>query len=345
MTMGLFNVESVNDIAEAINEQGVTGTFTVDEMGDAVREIEVGGGGVDVDTELSISSDKQRTTGAVTLTSELTGSDYVGVSDVNLNGHLENATVKFYKMNGATPNPSVDTLLNSSITNNNGIATCNTTIDSNSSFYTVFEGLSGKYPSSQSSIVNVEYINYLFYDECNSATGLSNYAWYDVASGSTATMTYDSTENAYKLQGNYRYYGVYEITALNNLDNYKLQADVKVTSSSAFNQVGFLIHSQNGGDMSTYRLRGDSKLETWNRVNDAEYENTILNRSMVNTWITLKLTKQGTNFNLKAYDGTTELVSYNWTIPNYSNPRIGILKHTEKSSQIGYVKNIIAESI
>ena len=73
----------------------------------------------------------------------------------------------------------------------------------------------------------------LFYDTCNNAEGLSNYgSVYSFEGNSNASMTYDSTMNAYKLQNTGRGTKAYPIPVLQGCTKLKLSAEVYIPSTA-----------------------------------------------------------------------------------------------------------------
>lgn len=109
---------------------------------------------------------------------------------------------------------SLFTSIDTSITNSDGVATCDTNITANSSFYSVFNGING-IQSKTSNIVNVEMKLILFYD--SGVTGSAN-TNYTVKSGalhettSTGTKIYSTTYSDGYYVANQVVTGDFEIT-------------------------------------------------------------------------------------------------------------------------------------
>lgn len=228
-----------------------------------------------------------------------------------------------------------------------GVVTCDVVLPTTSTIYCGFLGTSD-YQACISNSVSIEVLSYLFYDACDSSDNIDHYVEASISQRQSilahALMTYDSTENAYRLIGQSPYFVMEEIPELNGLDNYAISADMKVASTNAFNQIGIGIHEEgNQNNTYMYRIRGDSKVQTL--IEGMSQESTIYSSSTQNIWFTMKVTKQGTNFNLELSKDGNIVKTYDWTIPTFNNPRCGIIKQTEQSSQISYVKNIVVEAL
>lgn len=183
MTQGLITEQYVKDIADAIRfKNNENKSYYPSEMAEAIMNIPTGGGGLDLSTELVLSSDKTSTTGEVTLTAVLTANyDDLTPSDVDLHGYLEGATINFYDEN--------DTLLYSSITNKNGVVTANIVLTKSITVYCRFDGTSD-YQECISNAVSIHKKSYLFYDDCSSSDTLSNYETYiAIRNGTSVYLT------------------------------------------------------------------------------------------------------------------------------------------------------------
>ena len=191
----------------------------------------------------------------------------------------------------------------------------------------------------------------LFEDACSSASGLSNYGSSVAVRGSssTMTMTYDSTENAYKCQGSNNYYAMIPIPVLNDEDGYVLSADVKGQSISA-NAIGLCLDNRNDTTSYSYAVW----LESLNKVVGKQFslnsdgavnQHTGLSLSASN-WYRMELTVDGTSLTGKLYDGDTVLVTDSTTL-TVENRQVGIFLITQNgtTNSTCYVKNIKAESL
>lgn len=345
MVLKLYNETDINNIAKAINNKGISGKFTVGEMADAVMEIE--SGGVEPTTSLVLNSNKVKTTGNVTLTAQLMTDRYYSSDDVSENGFVEGATVTFYKMLGSTPNPSIDSAISTSITNSSGVAICDTTITANSTLYATY---GGDFQSATSNNVNVEYISYLFYDSCSSSTGLTNYDLpVNVEGGdATATITYDSSMNAYKLTSINSGVKVYPIKQLDYEDNFKLSLELNITSSNSLCLgLGIL-----GSNNSYFGFILDNGRFCGHRFdNDRWRENYIFDYpTYYNDWLKLELqVTNGVNViaTFKNLDGTVIATTSQTLSSSYHSQSKNkfCLDIGYSSSRYGYVRNIIAEAI
>lgn len=154
MVKGLITEQYLKDIGDAIREKtGENSVYYPSEMADKILSIQTGGGGLDLETSIILSSDVETTTtGNVTLNGILKANyDDLTPADIDLDGYLKNAPVKLYN--------SDDELLDTQLTDNNGVVTFNETITEDTTFYAQFDGTSD-YNSCESNEVTVEYINW-----------------------------------------------------------------------------------------------------------------------------------------------------------------------------------------
>lgn len=342
MSKVLITEQYLSDIGEAIRVKSRSNeVFYPSEMADAILNIPTGSGGLNLNTSLVLVADTLETRGPVTLTATLKADyDDISPTDIDLHGFLSGATVTFYDDEG--------TSLYTGITNNNGIVTLDLVINSDITIYCSFSGTSD-YNECTSNNVTIIKKSYLFYDTCDSDININHYVESSISQRNStpahALITYDSTENAYRLIGQSPYFVMEEIPELNGLDNYVISADMKVSSTSAFNQIGFGIHEDGNQNITyVYRIRGDNKVQTIIE-NGSVGETTIYSNSTSNIWFTMKVTKQGNNFNLELLKDGNTVNTYNWTIPTFTNARCGFIKQTEQSYQMSYIRNIVAEAL
>lgn len=193
----------------------------------------------------------------------------------------------------------------------------------------------------------------LFEDDCSSASGLSDYgnSHYLKNSSASATLSYDSGMNAYKILGNtIDGFADIPIPSLDGEDDYTIEAEFYTTDSSTKGQSGFVIYdsSDTGGNGTMYRdiasINRCGVLKFVNGSENAESGNSQQSSLPVyNNWYKLKLEINGTSVKgtwLKTDD--TEIYSHTYTTPTYSNIRIGLATLTWSNPY--YVRNIKAVS-
>lgn len=191
----------------------------------------------------------------------------------------------------------------------------------------------------------------LFEDDCSSSSGLSNYGSSVAVRGSssTMTMTYDSTENAYKCQGSNNYYAMIPIPILNDEDEYVISADFKGQSINA-NAIGFCLDNRNDTTSYSYAVW----LEAMNKVVGKQFslnvdgtvnQHTGLSLSTSN-WYRMELTVNGDSLTGKLYDGDTVLATDTTTL-TVDNRQVGIFLLTQNgtTNSTCYVKNIKATTL
>ena len=236
--------------------------------------------------------------------------------------------------------------LSTGITNNDGVAEVTVTGISGTVTFTCTY-------SNVSDTCSVVYSTYLFYDECTSATGLSNYGSSVLIRGTNAaiTLTYDSTENAYKLVGTGNYFAMIPIPTLNDEDEYTITANIKGQNKS-FNGIGFCL--DNRSDTTSYSQAAwmevyGKKLsyKQFKVSSDGTYKSGSVSSLAGDTWYKIEMTVNGSSLSGKLYDsGGTELTSLSSTL-SVSNKQMGIFLQCESGStnSVCYVKEIKAESL
>jgi hypothetical protein len=232
------------------------------------------------------------------------------------------------------------------ITNSQGIASVTV---SNISTATTF---TASY-SNVSDTCSVTYATYLFYDKCNSSSGLSEYGSSVLVRGSNATitMTYDSTENAYKLSGMGNYHAMIPIPALNDKDEYKITAEFK-GQNQKFNVIGFFL--DNRSDTTSYGL--DYALDVYDKYlhsrlyrvsSDGSEESTTISSLSGNTWYKLEYIVDGSTLTGTMYNMSNNQLATKTRTRSISNKQMGLFLFCEggATNSIGYVRNIKAESL
>lgn len=227
-------------------------------------------------------------------------------------------------------------------TNSNGVATATISFSGSTTLTATIGGASDT--------ATIVISSYLFYDTCSSATGLSNYGS-SVAvrgSGSSMTMSYDSTENAYKCSGSGNWYSIIPISVLNDEDEYVIEADFKIQNISE-NGIGLCIDNRNDSTSNSYAcwIEGGSgkyigkqfNLNTDGTVN----QHYGLNLSS-SKWYRIEMIINGTSLTGNLYDGDT-LISTDSTTLTVNNSQMGIFLMTQNgtTNSACWVKNIKAE--
>ena len=194
----------------------------------------------------------------------------------------------------------------------------------------------------------------LFEDACDSASGLSNYGSSECVRGSNATitMTYDSTENAYKLSGTGNYHAMIPISVLNDEDNYTIEAQFKA-QNILYNICGFYLDNRN--DTTSYGL--DYAINVYNSElhsrlyrlssDGTEQRVTATTTLSANTWYKIKYTVDGNSLTGELYDGEGNLLATCTRTQEISNRQMGLFLFCENgaTNSTCYVKNIKAKSI
>ena len=214
---------------------------------------------------------------------------------------------------GATVTLSDGTSVYKGITNSSGVATFSLTGLSSSGTYTCSYG-------NVSDTCTVTVVNYLFYDECNSATGLSNYgSVYPVENNTNATITYDSTMNAYKISSTGGGTKVFPITALTGLTSLHLEAEFYLPSTTHNNtSCGLEVVGTNHTSWGTVQNKVHNLYGYHIFRNNSFVKNTTAkNGANLDKWIRFKIDIDGVNvtYSFEQLDGT---VIYQSTTLNLS---------------------------
>ena len=197
--------------------------------------------------------------------------------------------------------------------------------------------------------------NIIFQDDCSSSTGLSNYTFQEIESGTcTGTLTYDSTMNAYKMSSTSGGVKMWCINDLNGLTQLKLTLELYLPSSvGSDSAVSCEAATTTKSSVGLYIEKSSTKLHYHRFQNSTWKENMVISNSggSKNTWLKVVMTINGTSLNTKVFNGDTQLVSNDYTLSNTSSdfntssyrrygPGIGW-----SNGAIGYVRNIKAESL
>jgi hypothetical protein len=161
---------------------------------------------------------------------------------------------------------------------------------------------------------------YLCYDACDSASGLSNYgSVYSVENNTNATITYDSTMNAYKISNTGGGAKLFPITALTGLTSLHLEAEFYLPSTTNRNtSCGLEVVGTNHTSWGTVQNKVDNLYGYHIFRNNSFVENvTAKSGANLNEWIRFKIDIDGVNvtYSFEQLDGT---VIYQSTTLNLS---------------------------
>ena len=193
----------------------------------------------------------------------------------------------------------------------------------------------------------------IFEDACSSATGLSNYGSSVVVRGTnaSATIEYDSTENAYKISGTGNYFAGIPIDPLKDVDNFKLTAEMKCATNSGDCQIGFYTRDYTDTTKQAYstHLLGDARYR-WFYVTpsaNGSYQAISTSSAHYSSYTKMEWIVEGTSIQMNIYD-SNDTVAYTITkdTTTYSKHEFGFWIDTEKGTSYAcYVRNIKAESL
>lgn len=195
--------------------------------------------------------------------------------------------------------------------------------------------------------------SYLFYDACDSATGLSNYGSSVVVRGTnaSASISYNSSENAYEISGTGNYFAGIPITPLNGEDNFKITAEMKCGVNSGDCQIGFYTRDSSDTSKQAYSTHflGDTRYRWFYVTPGANGSYSAINTSVAgySTYQKMEWIVEGTSIKMNIYD-SNDTVAYTITKDrvNYTNKEYGLWVDTERGTNYKvYVKNIKAEAL
>ena len=193
----------------------------------------------------------------------------------------------------------------------------------------------------------------IFEDACSSATGLSNYGSSVVVRGTNASATigYDSTENAYKISGTGNYFAGIPIDPLKDVDNFKLTAEMKCSQNSGDCQIGFYTRDYTDTTKQAYstHLLGDARYRWFYVTPSANGSFQAVNTSSAHysSYTKMEWIVEGTSIKMNIYDSNDD-VAYTITkdTASYDKHEFGFWIDTERGTSYKvYVKNIKAESL
>ena len=192
-----------------------------------------------------------------------------------------------------------DSSLYTGLTNSTGKAEITVSVSSTTTFTCNY--------SNVSDTCQVAVSSYIFYDACDSATGVSQYGNPIPISSSTTTsyLEYNSTENAYLVHANGDW-GAIPIPDIAGLDNYKVTAQFKARSNNAASQAGFSFIEYGSTNNLCFRMYTTNCNSV---VNDSNQQSIGTPSVGVNSrWFEMSVTKQGMSFTCTVTDTVTDAV-------------------------------------
>ena len=201
--------------------------------------------------------------------------------------------------------------------------------------------------------IKITKLDYLFYDKCDSATGLSNYGEIIRVEGThyTATMEYDSDINSYELTSTSSFPKIYPITALNTLDNIQISMETRISSVvETKTGIGLAIIGSNNACVGTINSKEMGIMR--HKFNNYQWQGNDDNLGPFtsNIWIKQILTRQGNNLINKfvKLDGT-EITTITYTLDsnfnNQSDIKYGIDIGWYNKGSYAFVREIKAISL
>ena len=195
--------------------------------------------------------------------------------------------------------------------------------------------------------------NIIFQDDCTSDNTSQYTTLLQVNNTSTnATLTYDSTEQAYTFIGTGGDYFVGRVIPdIRGEDNIKIRCKVKFKNTNAYNQF-FIILSDSlnpaqNGDWDMWRVWG-SGVCNYVQKDSTKYDSSVNNSYTTSNYCYIELVKQGTTMTANLYDSSMNLLkTTTQTGLTYSNPYFAIgLNARYNTTQFGkFIKEILVESV
>jgi hypothetical protein len=267
---------------------------------------------------------------------ELNESSYTTIGTFTVSATLQS---NYIPLSGATVTFSGGTSSVTATTNSNGVATATVTFSTSGTLTATY--------SNVNDTASVSVVTYYFLDTCQT-DNTSQYGNYIRLQGDTSqcTLTYDSTNNYYVIDGTGNYFSGFEIPNTSNISNIKIRLKVKLNSTSAFNQCYIGVHDSS--DITTtigYRIRGDKKFQYF--YNHCSNEATVNSSYSYNTdWYYLELVKNGSNITGTVYNSSmNQLATDTRTgVANFNNPVYTFALQTEQGIEY-YIQEIKAEPI
>ena len=165
-------------------------------------------------------------------------------------------------------------------------------------------------------------------------------------------MTYDSTQNAYKINpsnSNTGEIALIPIPALQNKDNYQISFKAKHGSTVVQNQIGVFIYDSTLTSKTAYGMRrmGNGQMTThiFSQSTDNGTNSVTYNDSITSQFYTFTMVKQGNNLQFIVKDWN-DVERYNQTFTaSGNNDSIGLLAYCWDKTRYWFVKEIKAEAL
>lgn len=252
-------------------------------------------------------------------------------------------------VSGATVTFTGGTSTVTGTTNSSGVATATITVTETSTITATYSNVS------DTCTVTVG-PSYLFYDECNSSSGLSNYTFQEIESGTcTGTIAYDSTMNAYKMTSTSGGVKMWCINDLNGLTQLKLTMELYLPSSNVNDSaVSLEVATNTQCSVGYYHEKTKLSLSRHRFQNASWRGNDVIASAGGNkgAWLKYECVIDGTDTTITIYNsGGTQLATANYVLTNTSSdfstssyrrygPGVGWANNA-----VAYVRNIKAEYI
>ena len=234
----------------------------------------------------------------------------------------------------------------SGTTNSNGVATVTVTgVTADTTFTASYSNVTA------TCTVNVP--SHLFYDDCTSDNTSQYTTLLQVNKTTTnATLTYDSTEQAYTFIGSGGDYFVGRVIPdIRGQDNLKIRCKVKFKNTNSYNQF-FIILSDSlnpasNGDWDMWRVWGSGACN-YLQKDSTKYSDSVSSSYVASNYCYIELIKQGTTMTANLYDSSMNLLkTTTQTGLSYTNPYFAIgLNARYNTAQYGkFIKEILVESV
>ena len=249
-------------------------------------------------------------------------------------------------VSGATVSFTGGTSTVTATTDSSGVATATVNFTSSGTLTATYSNVS------DTATVTVQ--SYLFYDACDSSSGLTNYGTPLMmkGSGGSVELTYDSGNNCYKVNPTSNRAGetmCIPITPMNSKDNYKLTFKIKHGSSVAQNQPSVFVYDNTLSAPTFYGIRyignGTMTCHTFNQSTDNGTNSVSYSTGISSKWFTITLQREGTSLTLKV-DDENGVNRYNKTHTASGNINaVGFGVYVYDNTRYYYIKDIVAEAL
>ena len=226
-------------------------------------------------------------------------------------------------------------------TNSSGVGTVTVSnISAETTFTATYQGVS------DTCTVTVQ--TYLFYDECNSSSGLSNYGTpRNARNNNSYSCTMSVTDNSYYTvtQNTSAANGFVPITPLTGKEDIKISMET-YTPSGGNTGIGLIIWNSTSARLSL-SIQDSGVLQRVSLINGQTVDGGVASLSLADKWVKQDYTIDATNnsLTLKLYDGDTLVHTYTSTLGLTigSSTQYGIVRQWYTGS--ARIKNIKAEYI